>query len=120
MRLKLLLTPRDNLLSLLFAVNIIIISACQGPPAEKPNVLLIMIDDLNDCIELFKGHPQSLTPNINKLAKSGTSFLNAHTNAPMCGPRNPSMERWDFRRGLGECKGDCFWSCLHKRCFYSA
>lgn len=91
MRLKLLLTPKDNLLRLLFAVNIIIISACQSPPAQKPNVMLIMIDDLNDCIELFKGHPQSLTPNINKLAKSGTSFLNAHTNAPMCGPSRASM-----------------------------
>ena len=91
MRLKLLLAPKDNLLRLLFAVNIIIISACQSPPAQKPNVMLIMIDDLNDCIELFKGHPQSLTPNINKLAKSGTSFLNAHTNAPMCGPSRASM-----------------------------
>ena len=91
MRLKLLLAPKDNLLRLLFAVNILIISACQSPPAKKPNVLLIMIDDLNDCIELFKGHPQSLTPNINKLAKSGTSFLNAHTNAPMCGPSRASM-----------------------------
>ena len=91
MRLKLLLTPKDNLLRLLFAVNIIIISGCQSPPAKKPNVMLIMIDDLNDCIELFKGHPQSLTPNINKLAKSGTSFLNAHTNAPMCGPSRASM-----------------------------
>ena len=91
MRLKLLFTPKDNLLRFLFAVNIIIISACQSPPAKKLNVLLIMIDDLNDCIELFKGHPQSLTPNINKLAKSGTSFLNAHTNAPMCGPSRASM-----------------------------
>ncbi len=91
MRLKLLLAPKDNLLRLLFAVNILIISACQSPPAKKPNLLLIMIDDLNDCIELFKGHPQSLTPNINKLAKSGTSFLNAHTNAPMCGPSRASM-----------------------------
>ena len=91
MRLKLLFTPKDNLLRLLFAVNIIIISGCQSPPAKKPNVMLIMIDDLNDCIELFKGHPQSLTPNINKLAKSGTSFLNAHTNAPMCGPSRASM-----------------------------
>ena len=50
-----------------------------------------MIDDLNDSIELFKGHAQSLTPKINKLAKSGTSFLNSHTNAPICGPSRASM-----------------------------
>ena len=50
-----------------------------------------MIDDLNDCIETLKGHPQSLTPNMSKLAQSGVTFLNAHTNAPMCGPSRSSM-----------------------------
>ena len=91
MKLKWLFTSMHNLRWLILATKIIIITACQTPPVEKPNVLLIMIDDLNDCIELFKGHPQSLTPNINKLAKSGTYFLNAHTNAPMCGPSRASM-----------------------------
>ena len=38
------------------------------------NVLLIMIDDLNDCIETLKGHPQTLTPNMSKLARSGVTF----------------------------------------------
>ena len=64
---------------------------CEKPKKDSPNVLLIMIDDLNDCIETLKGHPQSLTPNISKLAQSGVTFLNAHTNAPMCGPSRSSM-----------------------------
>ncbi len=64
---------------------------CNNTEKERPNVLLIMIDDLNDCIESLKGHPQTLTPNMNKLALSGTTFLNAHTNAPMCGPSRSSM-----------------------------
>jgi arylsulfatase A-like enzyme len=57
----------------------------------KPNVLLIMVDDLNDNIGLLKGHPQALTPNMDQLAQSGTSFLHAYTNAPMCGPSRASM-----------------------------
>ena len=64
---------------------------CEKSKKDSPNVLLIMIDDLNDCIETLKGHPQSLTPNISKLAQSGVTFLNAHTNAPMCGPSRSSM-----------------------------
>ncbi len=64
---------------------------CENPKKDSPNVLLIMIDDLNDCVETLKGHPQSLTPNISKLAQSGVAFLNAHTNAPMCGPSRSSM-----------------------------
>jgi arylsulfatase A-like enzyme len=66
-------------------------TGCEMPKKNPPNVLLIMIDDLNDCIEPLKGHPQSLTPNMSKLAQSGVAFLNAHANAPMCGPSRSSM-----------------------------
>jgi len=58
---------------------------------EKPNVLLIMVDDLNDHIGNLGGHPQAYTPNMDKLAKSGVSFLRAYTNAPMCGPSRASL-----------------------------
>ena len=37
---------------------------------QKPNVLLIMCDDLNDYSGAFIGHPQTRTPNIDRLAKS--------------------------------------------------
>ncbi|MEK9603382.1 MAG: sulfatase [Flavobacteriaceae bacterium] len=79
------------LLKILLLMALLFTISCEKPEKEKPNVLLIMIDDLNDCIETLKGHPQSLTPNMNKLARSGVSFLNAHTNAPMCGPSRSSM-----------------------------
>ena len=58
---------------------------------ERPNVLLIMIDDLNDWIGCMDGHPQSLTPNIDKLASRGTLFTNAHCQAPICGPSRASL-----------------------------
>ena len=41
---------------------------------EKPNVLLIVCDDLNDYVETLGGHPQTKTPNIRKLIDSGVSF----------------------------------------------
>lgn len=58
---------------------------------SQPNVLIIMIDDLNDCIEGMGGHKQALTPNINQFAKTATRFKCAYTNAPMCGPSRASM-----------------------------
>ena len=39
--------------------------------ANKPNVLLIAIDDLNDWIGCMGGHPQAQTPNMDRLAARG-------------------------------------------------
>ena len=58
---------------------------------KSPNVVLIVIDDLNDYVNSFSGHPQALTPNIDKLAASGVSFKNAHSNSPICGPSRSSF-----------------------------
>lgn len=59
--------------------------------AERPNVLFIICDDLNDYVEGFGGHPQAKTPNIARLAKSGVSFLQAHCNIPICNPSRASL-----------------------------
>ena len=54
--------------------------------SSKPNVLFIAIDDLNDWIGCMGGHPNTVTPNIDRLAARGTIFSNAHCQAPICGP----------------------------------
>ena len=52
-------------------------------PAAKPNVLFIVIDDLNDWVGCLDWHPQARTPNIDRLAKRGTLFVNAHCQGPI-------------------------------------
>jgi arylsulfatase A-like enzyme len=58
---------------------------------QRPNVLMILVDDLNDYQGVFGGHPQAKTPNIDKLAKSGIRFTNAQTNVPVCQPSRNSL-----------------------------
>jgi len=50
-----------------------------------------MVDDYNDYSGILKGHPQAITPNIDKLAKQSTLFANGHTNVPVCQPSRNSM-----------------------------
>lgn len=51
---------------------------------ERPNVLLISIDDLNDWTGFLGGHPQARTPHMDALAKRGRNFRNAHCAVPVC------------------------------------
>jgi arylsulfatase A-like enzyme len=39
--------------------------------AERPNVLIVVIDDLNDWVGCLGGHPQAQTPHIDRLAARG-------------------------------------------------
>ena len=58
---------------------------------KKPNIIIIVCDDLNDSIEGMGGHPQAKTPNIDRLARNGVRFMNAASNSPICGPSRASM-----------------------------
>ena len=63
-------------------------SACADQP---PNVLFIAVDDLNDWVGCLGGHPQALTPNIDRLAARGVLFTNAHCAAPACNPSRAAV-----------------------------
>ncbi len=59
--------------------------------AERPNILFIAIDDLNDWIGCLEGHPQAQTPRMDALAAQGTLFTNAHCQTPLCNPSRTSL-----------------------------
>ncbi len=69
---------------------------------KPPNVLFIAMDDLNDWIGVMGGHPQTITPNLDRLAKSGVLFTNAHCPAPACNPSRTAIftGRSPHRSGL--------------------
>ncbi len=63
----------------------------QAARAKGPNVLFLAIDDLNDWIGVLGGHPQALTPNIDRLARRGVTFRRAFCQAPSCNPSRASV-----------------------------
>ena len=87
--------------NLLYQLGIQILLVCMGTcfareietqaMADRPNILLIAVDDLNDWVGCLQGHPQVQTPNIDRLAKSGVLFTNAHCQAPVCNPSRSSL-----------------------------
>lgn len=69
----------------------LLLVASTGASAERPNVLLIAVDDLNDWVGCLGGHPQAKTPNIDALAERGVLFANAHCQSPVCNPSRASL-----------------------------
>lgn len=58
---------------------------------RRPNVLFIALDDLNDWIGCLGGHPQTKTPNLDRLAASGVLFRNAYCAAASCNPSRTAI-----------------------------
>jgi len=81
-----------SLLSIHFvAVALVDSGNALAASSSKPNVLFIAIDDMNDWASCLGGHPNGLTPNIDRLAERGTLFTNAHCQAPICNPSRTSV-----------------------------
>ena len=78
------MTLRTILLAIFLAID-------TTTTLAKPNVILIVCDDLNTDIEGFGGHPQSQTPNISRLMDSGVSFQQMHCTIPICAPSRSSF-----------------------------
>ena len=64
---------------------------CAGVRSRKPNVVMIVADDLNDYVTGMGGHPQAKTPHLAKLAAQGVSFRRAYSNNPVCAPSRGSF-----------------------------
>lgn len=57
----------------------------------KPNVLFILADDLRDYPGWMGGHPQARTPHMDRLARLGMRFTNAHCSFALCNPSRTSL-----------------------------
>ena len=72
--------------------------------AVRPNVVIILADDLGYGDLGCYGHPKFKTPNIDRLAAAGARLTQFNCPAPYCAPTRASLMtgRYPFRCGLSE------------------
>lgn len=73
-----------------FAAVFLFAGISSAAETKRPNVLLIMSDDLNNMLGCY-GDPLAKTPNIDRLAARGVLFDRAYCTFPLCGPSRNSM-----------------------------
>lgn len=89
------LFPTKSLLLILVGL------AFQSSASDKPNILLILADDLGvECLSSYRGTSHQ-TPNLDRLAKEGMRFTHCFSN-PYCSPSRAQLltGRYPFQNGL--------------------
>lgn len=66
-------------------------AAAEAAEARRPNVLLILFDDMGYGQLGITGHTIIKTPNIDKLAREGMVFTNGYAGSTVCSPSRISM-----------------------------
>ncbi|RBP35840.1 arylsulfatase A-like enzyme [Roseimicrobium gellanilyticum] len=91
------------------APTVIPVAPALAPPPKArplrtkgPNVVFIIADDLNDWVGWMGGHPQSRTPNMDRLAHAGMRFTNAHCAFSLCNPSRTALftGMWPWQSGV--------------------
>src|SRR6478672_11390976 len=77
-------------LALLFGL-LAAVELAGAEKAAKPNVLFIAVDDLRDWVGYLGRNPQTITPNIDKLAARGLAFTRSYCAAPVCNPSRTAL-----------------------------
>ena len=89
------LLPMNQLISiakcLLMVAAIVATTATVQAEEKQPDIVFIIVDDLNDWLGCLGGHPDAKSPNIDALAASGMLFTQGYCNSPQCRPSRTSL-----------------------------
>ena len=95
---------QKNLTTTIFVFFIVAQFGCSSITDKevKPNIILILIDDLGYGDLGCYGNSTNLTPNIDQLAREGIRFTDFHSNGPMCTPTRAALLTGMYQNRLGE------------------
>ncbi|MCG8649444.1 MAG: sulfatase-like hydrolase/transferase, partial [Pirellulales bacterium] len=73
----------------------------SGEASDKPNIVLIMADDLGyGDLECY-GHPVAKTPHLDRLARQGVRFTQHYANGPECSPTRTALLTGRYQQWAG-------------------
>lgn len=76
-------------------------AAGQEKPAARPNILLILMDDLGYADLGCQGCKDVPTPNIDTIAKNGVRCTNGYVSCPVCSPTRAGLMTGRYQQRFG-------------------
>jgi arylsulfatase A-like enzyme len=73
----------------------------ETPGARKPNILVIVADDLGNADLGCQGGKEIPTPNIDSIAKNGVRFTNGYVSCPVCSPTRAGLLTGRYQQRFG-------------------
>lgn len=83
-----------------FVLGLCALTTVAAEP-KKPNILLIVADDLGYGELSIQGNPQIPTPNIDSLAKNGVRFTSGYVSGPYCSPTRAGLQTGRYQQRFG-------------------
>lgn len=80
---------------------LITLGSLQLNAGDKPNVIFLAVDDMNDWVGCLETTPRAITPNLDQLAARGVNFTNAHTAGVFCAPSRAAIFSGQFASTTG-------------------
>jgi arylsulfatase A-like enzyme len=77
------------------------VGTSSGATSERPNIILIMADDLGYGDISCYGSKKIQTPNIDALARGGLKFMDYHSNCPVCSPTRAALLTGRYQQRCG-------------------
>jgi arylsulfatase A-like enzyme len=74
------------------AILLLLVSSNVAIAADKPNVVLVLVDDLGWMDLSCQGATCYETPHIDKLAESGVRFSNGYAACAVCSPTRAAVQ----------------------------
>ena len=90
----------DRPFSVCTALLVLLLSIAKAAP-ERPNVVLIMADDLGYADTGYRGSRDMVTPHIDSIAQGGVLFSSGYVTAPICGPSRAGLLSGIYQNRFG-------------------
>ncbi|WP_144059794.1 sulfatase-like hydrolase/transferase [Rhodopirellula sallentina] len=94
--------------SLLLALSVCLVAVAQQPigsgrhaTGERPNIVVILADDMGFADTGFTGSTDIETPHLNALAASGVTFTSGYVTHPYCGPSRAGLLAGRYQHRFG-------------------